>query len=208
MAMISQPILHHFDPTRPLTLETDASDYAIGAVCSQLDAEGTLHPLGYFLRKLKDAERNYDIHDKELLAIVDSLQKWSTYCKSTQHLITILSDQKNLEYWQTKKDLNLWQARWGELLANYDFRIIYRPGKLAGKPDILSRESGDSPWEGEVKHRQNKARILLPEQTFVANTAEIITVENDAELLREIKNKMKTDLEIQDILKKLKKGEQ
>jgi hypothetical protein len=207
MAMISQPILHHFDPTHPLTLETDASDYAIGAVCSQPDAEGTLHQLGYFSRKLKDAERNYDIHDKELLAIMDSLQKWSTYCKRTQHPITILSHHKNLEYWKTKKDLNLRQAWWGELLANYDFRIIYHPGKLAGKPDILSREYGDSPWEGEVKHRQNKGRILLPEQTFVANAAEIITVENDEELLREIKNKMKTDLEIQDILKKLKKGE-
>jgi hypothetical protein len=163
MAMISQPILHHFDPTHPLMLETNASDDVIGAVCSQPDAEGTLHPLGYFLRKLKDTERNYDIHDKELLAIVDSLQKWSTYCKSMQHPITILLDYKNLEYWQTKKDLNLRQVRWGELLANYNFRIIYRPGKLARKPDILSRESGDSPWEGEVKHRQNKGRILLLE---------------------------------------------
>jgi hypothetical protein len=63
------------------------------------------------------------------------------------------------------------------------------------------------PWEGEVKHRQNKGRILLPEQTFVTNAAEIITVENNVQLLREIKNKMKTDLEIQDILRKLKTGE-
>jgi hypothetical protein len=207
MAMISQPILYHFDPTYPLTLETDALDYAIGAVCSQPDDEGTLYLLGYFLRKLKNAERNYDIHDKELLAIMDSLQKWSTYCRSMQHPITILSDYKNLEYWQTKKDLNLHQAWWGELLANYNFRIIYRPGKLARKLDILSCKLRDSPWEGEVKHSQNKGRMLLPEQTFVTNAAEIITVENDAELLREIKNKMKTDLEIQDILRKLKKRE-
>jgi hypothetical protein len=78
------------------------------------------------------------------------------------HTITILSDHKDLEYWQTKKDLNLRQARWGEQLANYDFTITYRPGKLTGKPDILSRESGDSPWEGEIKHRQNRGRILLP----------------------------------------------
>jgi hypothetical protein len=105
--MISQPILCYFDPMRPLMLETDASDYALGAVCLQPDDNGTLYPLGYFSRKLKDIERNYNIYDKELLAIVDSLQKWSTYCKSTQHPITILSDHKNLEYWQMKKDLNL-----------------------------------------------------------------------------------------------------
>jgi hypothetical protein len=110
MAMISQPILHYFNPTRPLTLETNASDYTIGAVFSQPDTKRTLHPLRYFSRKLKDAKRNYDIHDKELLAIMDSLQKWSTYCRSMQHPITILSDHKNLEYWQKKKDLNLWQV--------------------------------------------------------------------------------------------------
>jgi hypothetical protein len=56
LAMVSQPILHHFEPTRPLTLEMDTSDYAIGAVCSQPDQEGILHPLGYFSRKLKDAK--------------------------------------------------------------------------------------------------------------------------------------------------------
>jgi hypothetical protein len=75
-----------------------------------------------------------------------------TNIKGTGHTITILSDHKNLEYWQTKKDLNLRQACWGEQLVNYDFTITYRPGKLAGKPDILSRQSGDSPWEGEIKH--------------------------------------------------------
>jgi hypothetical protein len=104
-----------------------------------------LYPLGYFSQKLKDAELNYDIHDKELLAIIDALNKWSTYCQSTGHKITILSDHKTLEYWQMKKDLNLRQACWAEQLANYDFAITYRPGNLAGKPDILSRESGDSP---------------------------------------------------------------
>jgi hypothetical protein len=106
-AMVSEPILRHFDPTRAIIIETDASDYAIGAVCSQPDDANILHPLGYFSRKLKSAELNYDIHDKELLAIVDALNKWSTYCKSTPHTIMILSDHKNLEYWQTKRDLNL-----------------------------------------------------------------------------------------------------
>jgi hypothetical protein len=165
-AMMTEPILQHFDPAKPVTIETDASDYAIGAVCSQPDENGVLHPVAYYSRKLKDPERNYDIHDKELLAIVDALRKWDTYCKTTGPRIEILTDHKNLEYWKTKRDLNLRQARWGERLANYDFAIKYRPGKLAGKPDILSRESGDSPWEGEMKHRQNKERILLPAASF------------------------------------------
>jgi len=113
-AMITEPILQHFDPEQPVTIETDASDYTIGAICSPPDEKGILYPVAYYSRKLKDPERNYDIHDKELLAIVDALRKWDTYCKTTGPKITILTDHKNLEYWKTKKDLNLRQARWGE----------------------------------------------------------------------------------------------
>jgi hypothetical protein len=53
----------------------DASDYAIGAVCLQPDNIGILHPMRYFSQKLKDAKLNYNIHHKELLAIIDSLNK-------------------------------------------------------------------------------------------------------------------------------------
>jgi len=107
MAMITEPILQHFDPERAVTIKTDASDYAIGTICSQPNNNGILHPVPYYSRKLKDPERNYDIHDKELLAIVDALRKWDTYCKTTGAKITILTDHKNLEYCKTKKDLNL-----------------------------------------------------------------------------------------------------
>jgi hypothetical protein len=205
--MLSEPILRHFDPTRAITIEMDVSDYAIGAICSQPDNTNILHPLGYFSRKLRGAELNYDIHDKELLAIVDALDKWSTYCKSTPHTIMILSDHKNLEYWQTKRDLNLRQARWGERLANYNFTITYRPGKLAGKPDILSRESGDSPGEGEMKHEQNRGHILLPAQTFQVNAAEVMGLQVDKELLKEIKLKTAMDPLMQEIITKLRNGE-
>jgi len=208
-AMTTEPILQHFDPERPVTIETDASDYAIGAIYSQPDEKGILHPIAYYSRKLKDPECNYDIHDKELLAIMDALCKWDTYCKTTEPKIMILMDHKNLEYWKTKKDLNLRQARWGERLANYDFTIRYRPRKLASKLDILSRESGDSPWEGDMKHRQNHGRILLPEEVFEAlqaNTTETINLEIDKELLKEIGTLSATDKEIQEIRRKKASG--
>jgi len=57
-AMITEPILQHFDLERPVTIETDASDYAIGAICSQSDQKGILHPIAYYSRKLKDPECN------------------------------------------------------------------------------------------------------------------------------------------------------
>jgi len=123
--------------------------------------------------------------------------------------ITILMDHKKLKYWKTKEDLNLRQAWWGERLANYDFVIKYRQGKFAGKPDILSRESGDSPWEGDMKHRQNHGRILLPEEAFEAlqaNTTETINLEIDKELLNEIRTLSAADKEIQEIRRKKASG--
>jgi len=213
--MTTEPILQHFDPECPVTIETDASDYAIGAICSQPDENGILHPVAYYSQKLKDPERNYDIHEKELLAIVNALRKWDTYCKTMGPKITILTDHKNLEYWKTKRDLNLRQAWWGECLANYDFTIKYQPGKLAGKPDILSRESEDSPWEGDMKHRQNQGRILLPEghfktqeilQALQVNTTETINIEIDKELLEEIRERSDIDRGIQEIQGKKASG--
>jgi len=207
--MITEPILQHFNPEQPVTIETDASDYAIGAICSQPNTKGILHPVAYYSRKLKDPECNYDIHDKELLAIVDAVRKWNTYCKTMGPKITILTNHKNLEYWKTKKDLNLRQAGWSERLANYDFVIKYRPGKLAGKADILSRESGDSPWKGDMKHQQNHGRILLPEEAFEApqaNTMETINLKIDKELLNEIRTLSAADKEFQEIRRKKGSG--
>ena len=68
-AFPSAPILVHADPAKPFTLETDASDFAIGAILSQPNTEGLLHPCCFFSRSLNPAESRYDIRDKELLAI-------------------------------------------------------------------------------------------------------------------------------------------
>jgi len=87
--------------------------------------------------------------------------------------------------------------------------IKYRPGKLAGKPNILSRESGDSPWEGDMKDQQNQGRILLPEIAFEAlqaNTTETINLEIDKELLNEIRTLSAADKEIQEIRRKKANG--
>jgi len=73
--MITEYILQHFDPEQSITIETEASDYAIGSICSQPNGKGILHPIAYYSRKLKDPQCNYDIHDKELLVIVDALGK-------------------------------------------------------------------------------------------------------------------------------------
>jgi hypothetical protein len=68
-AFTTAPILHHFDPEKPILVETDASDYVSAGILSQHDKEGRLHPVAYFSKKHTPAECNYEIYDKELLAI-------------------------------------------------------------------------------------------------------------------------------------------
>ena len=90
-------------------------------------------------RKFQPAEINYDIHDKELLAIVNAFKQWRRYCEGATHQVQVLSNHQNLEYSTTTKVLNRRQARWAQELAGIDFRIYYRPGSQNGKPDALSR---------------------------------------------------------------------
>jgi len=145
------PILAHFDPAKPVILETDTSDFAIGAVLSQPDEENRLHPIAFHSRKFTPAEINYEIHNKELLAIVDAFKHWRQYCEGATHQVQVFSDHQNLEYFTTTKVLNRRQARWAQELAGIDFKIYYRPGAQNGKPDALSRCSEYRPAKGGIE---------------------------------------------------------
>jgi len=149
----SAPILAHFDAQQPVIIETDALDFAIGAVLSQRDKEGRLHPVAFHSRKFQPAEINYKIHNKELLAIVDAFKHWRRYCEGATHQIQVLSDHQNLEYFTTTKVLNRRQARWAQELAGIDFRIYYQPGAQNGKPDALSRCSEYRPENRGVENQ-------------------------------------------------------
>lgn len=124
-----------------IILETDASDLALRLCLSQPDEQGRLHPVAYQSRKFTGPELNYDVHDKELLAIVDAFQEWRAYLKGAKYTINMYLDHKKLSYFTTTKKLNRRQVRWSKLLASYDFNITYVKGKENGQADALSRRS-------------------------------------------------------------------
>ncbi len=161
-AFTTAPILRHYDPTQPCTIETDASDFVIAAIISQPDETGILHPVAFYSRKMLPAECNYEIYDKEMLAIVSAFKEWRSYLEGSPHQVKVLCDHKNLQYFMTTKALNRRQARWGEELSSYDFVITYRPGKQGGKPDALTRRSGDLPSEGDLRLTQQNQALLKP----------------------------------------------
>ena len=136
------PILVHANPAEPYIVEADASDFAIGAVLSQrTPSDKKVHPVAFYSRKLTAAERNYEIYDKELLAIKEAFAEWRHYLAGANHQIRVYSDHKNLEYFLASRQLNRRQSRWSLFFADYDFVITYRPGCKQGKPDALSRRS-------------------------------------------------------------------
>src|SRR5947209_17750347 len=94
------PVLAHFNPNQQCIVETDASDFALGAILSQKDDEGRLHPIAYHSRKFSQAEINYEIHDKELLAIVDSFKAWRRYLEGNLHPTVVYTDHRNLEFFK------------------------------------------------------------------------------------------------------------
>lgn len=160
---IKSPILRHFDPDpdRKCIVEVDLSDWAHGGTLSQYDDEGILHPVAYFSRRLSSTEVNYEIYDKELLAVVNALEHWRPELEGTLEPISILTDHKNLEYFMSTKILNRRQARWSEFLSRFNFIIIYRPGKQGGTPDSLTRRSGDLPVNSGDERIQQQHRTVL-----------------------------------------------
>ena len=104
-------------------------------LCQQ--ADGKWHPVAYYSQKMTQAERNYNIHNKELLAVVNALEHWRVCAESSSEL-TILTDHKNLTTFTTTKKLNRQQVRWAELLGQHKFKILYTPGQDNRRADTLS----------------------------------------------------------------------
>ena len=139
MAVTTAPILASPQDLEPFCIEADSSDFASRAVLSQkLPGEEKWHPVAFYSKSLSPVEQNYEIHDKEMLAIIHALEEWRHFLEGARHPVEIWTDHKNLEYFMTAKKLNRRQAHWSLYLAHFDFKLIHRPGRSMGKPDALS----------------------------------------------------------------------
>ena len=154
-AFATAPTLHHFDHDREIIVETDASDYVSAGVLSQYDNHGVLHPVVFYSKKHSPTECNYEIYDKELMAIVRCFEEWRPELERALHPIQVLSDHKNFDYFMFTKLLNRRQTRWAEFLSRFNFKIVYRPGKRGGKPHALTRRSEDLPAGGGGMNASN-----------------------------------------------------
>lgn len=195
------PVLMMPDMSQQFIVECDASDFATGAVLSQEGDDGLIHPVAFFSKSLNDAERNYEIYDKELLAIIRALDEWRHYLEGASHKLDIVSDHKNLLYFSESRTLTRRQARWSLFLTRFDFTIRHRPGRLGGKPDAMSRRVDLQP-EGE----DNTGRTLLTPEMFRLKAIRrgMTQVHGDQALLRRIRKSDQYEDELVDAIELVK----
>jgi len=103
---VEGPILVAADYMCPLCVESDASDFATGAVLLMLCEDEKWHPCAFLSKGLNDIERNYDVHDKEMLGIIRVLEAWRHYLEGAKHEIDVWTDHQNLKYFKTARKLN------------------------------------------------------------------------------------------------------
>ena len=137
-AVAANPVLQRPDYERPFFLKVDTSQFATGAILSQKDERGWLCPVGSISHSFTPAERNYNIHDRELLAIIHGLRAWCHILLSSPHVITIHTDHKNLTYYWHAQRIAWWIAWYLGELADYNFVLVYKPG-TSNKANHLSR---------------------------------------------------------------------
>lgn len=155
-------VLMHFDPSKPIHVSTDASAWATGGVMKQHNDQGVLQPIAFFSKKHSSAECNYDIYDLELMGIIRAFEEWEPELMGTGHQISIVTDHKNLETFMSTKTLTRRQARWSIFLSQFNFKIVYGPGKENGEADALSRRPQDVPDDPDDPRYAEKTIILGP----------------------------------------------
>ncbi|MBW0488623.1 hypothetical protein O181_028338 [Austropuccinia psidii MF-1] len=167
-AFTTASILSHFNPSLPIVVETDASDYALVSVLSQVSDSGK-HPIAFDSPKLLPAELNYDIHNKELLGILWALKRWRAFLLSLSSSFEVLTNHSSLQYFMTSKILTFCQAHWADFLSGFHFSIPYCPGCLATLLDALSCQDDVYPERGEdfiIKNPMNYLKIIKPQNSF------------------------------------------
>ena len=152
-----EPVLAASDIDKKMRIEVDASDYAMGGMLSMECKDGLWRPVAFLSKSLNEIERNYEIHNKEMLAIIRGLEVWRHLLEGAQTKFEIWMDHKNLEYFIKAQKLNRRQARWALYLSQFDFTLKHVAGTKIGKADELSQRVD---WKvGVDKDNDNQAFI-------------------------------------------------
>ena len=205
MKITSAPILALPNNSKPFCIEADSSYFATGAVLSQQGSDNDKwHPVEFLSKSLSPVERNHEIYDKEILAIVRALEEWRHFVEGVEHQVEIWTDHENF---MTAKKLNQRQAHWSFLLARFDFVMHHRPGKTMGKSDALSQRSDHGSGA-----KDNDNMVLLTPNFLAVRALEGLQVTGEErDIPREIRREMETgskeEVVVTSLIKSVKSAE-
>lgn len=176
--LTSSPTLAHFKYGLPTRLETDASDGVVAGALHQLQ-DGDWYPVGFYSETMIPAEMNYSIQDKELLAVIRSLEFWRPELIGLQTTpFRVITDHQALIFYSTKRLLGRRQANWADFLAQFHFNIEYRPGSENAACDALSRGDDDIRTTKEQQDANRTIRLFQK----VEGPTDVFTLDIDDEL--------------------------
>ena len=179
------------DLDKEFRVEANASNYATEGVLTMKYSNKLWRLVAFISKSLSDIERNYKIHNKEILAVVRCLEAWRHFLEGTTIKFKIWIDYKNLEYFMKAQKLNRRQARWTLYLSRFDFTLKHILESKMKKADSLSKRPD---WEVRVE-KDNKDEILVkPEQLKVRKTEKIKVIVEEVDLLEKVRqSKVKND---------------
>ena len=176
-ALVTAPVLQAPDFSQPFKVTTDASDYAIGAVLSQVSGRSDA-PVAFESKKLSPTESRYTVHEKELLSVVHALREWRHYLQGQP--FTVFTDNWAVKHIQTQPHLNRRQARWMETLQEYDFVIEHKPGSTNHVADALSRRADHKTSESATSDTELTEAVILAAMTEALGSQTTIRPTTDA----------------------------
>ena len=193
-------VLAALDLDKKMRMEVDTSDYTMGGVLSMECEDRLWRPVAFLSKSLNETERNYKIHDKEMLVIIQGLESWRHLLEEVQSKFEIWTDHKNLEYFMKVQKLNQRQAQWTLYLSRFDFTLRHVPGAKMGKADGLSRRSD---WKVGIE-RDNEDQVFIKDN-WIHNLQEVVIEELEVEMLEKIKKARSKDEDVVRIVKEMKK---
>jgi hypothetical protein len=182
-AFLMEPNLAQFQWERRTRIETDSSGWSTGGVLMQVDDNGFWRPCAFFSKKNSPAECNYEIYDKELLAVIQCLDEWDAELRSVADF-EIHTDHKNLEYFTTARKLTERQVRWSLTLSKYNCKFHYIPGKDNERADALSRRDQDLPDSEDERITYRNQCLITPNMLAQAKAVRAYPVQNRKQEVR------------------------
>jgi len=191
------------DLDKEFRVKADASNFATGGILSIKCEDNKWRLVAYISKSLNETEQNYEIHDKEMLAVIRCLEAWRHFLEGAKGKFEIWLDHKNLEYFMNNQKLNRWQARWALYLSRFDFVLKHVPGSKMGKADGLSRRSD---WEVGIE-RDNEEQTLIKREWLEARAAEVSEVVIDrVDILDRIRKSKARDDEVVKAVEEMKQA--